>query len=70
MSGFIDNTKYKNMIKNRPPLSLIPNINPSAYSGYLGINAFGALAFASLLGIFAYKQYTSLHSASTFNTRK
>ncbi len=70
MSGFIDNTKYKNMIKNRPPLSLIPNIKPSVYSGYLGLNIFAGLTVASLLAIFAYKQYTSLHSASVFNTRK
>jgi len=70
MSGYIDNAKYKNMIKNRPLLSSIPNIRPSIFSGYIGLNLFAGLSLVSMLATFTYKQYISLHSARVYNTRK
>lgn len=70
MSGYIDNSKYKQMIANRPTLSLIPSIKPKVYGQYLGINWYSFIIFASFLGIAAYKQTNDLTSLRTYNTRK
>ena len=70
MSGYIDNSKYRQMIAKRPPLGLIPSARPKVLGQYLGANWYSFAVFASLLGIVAYKQITGIRSATMFDTRK
>ena len=70
MSGYIDNSKYKQMIANRPLLSILPSVKPKVYSQYLGLNWYALIVVSSILGIAAYKQSNDLTSMKTYNTRK
>lgn len=54
MSGYIDNSKFRRMITNRPALSLIPSARPKVFAQYLGMNWFISLSFIAVAGIFFF----------------
>lgn len=70
IAGFTDETKYLNMIKNRPAASLIPTANLRVISQRRGFNFFGVAVFGlTLLGI-SLNQYREVVSLRQIQSRK
>lgn len=70
MSGSIDNSRYLAMIKNRPPISVIPSANKRILTQRVGSNWLAMSLFGGILGIFAYRYLQETFSAELYNTRK
>ena len=65
-----DNTKYENMVKNRPPLSILPQPNKRIVAQYLARNLYFKVAFFLTGSIFLYKFYVNANSAPFVKSRK
>ena len=65
-----DNSKFQQMVKNRPPLSILPAPNKRLISQYMARTSFtvGVLAFAG--SIFVYKFWLNAHSSFFLKSRK
>lgn len=68
--GFTDETKYLNMIKNRPSLSVIPQPNRRIISQRWGTNIFANVIFASVLAGIAINLARDMFSYKLYPTRK
>lgn len=65
-----DNSKFEKMVRNRPPLSILPTINKRVVSQYLARNLFFQTAFFLTGAIFLYKFYVNANSAPFIKSRK
>jgi hypothetical protein len=65
-----DNTKFENMVRNRPPLSILPAINKRILSQSLARSIFAVSAFGIASTIFVYKLFINANSAPFLKTRK
>lgn len=70
MVNYIDNSRYVEMIKNRPVLSMIPAANNRILSQRLGANFMITGLIAGFLAVFAYRQTHEIFSPYIYNTRK
>ena len=57
-----DNSKFEQMVRNRPPASILPTVNKRLVSQYLGRTMFGVTAFGLTGAIFLYKFWLNAHS--------
>lgn len=68
--GLTDETRYLNMIKNRPSVSLIPAASKKILASTSGTNLFGATIFAAILFGSWWNQTRELWSYKLYPTRK
>ena len=64
-----DNSKFEKMVKNRPPLSILPTVNKRIVSQYLARNIYFQTAFALTGAIFIYKFFVNANSAPFVKSR-
>lgn len=68
--SFTDETRFINMIRNRPSLNLIAHANRRILAQKTGTHLFAlSIVGATLLGLLV-NQYQEGHSLSLYNTRK
>lgn len=65
-----DNSKFEQMVRNRPPLSILPTVNKRVISQYLARNLYMGGAFALTCSIFLYKFWINTNSSPVLKTRK
>ena len=65
-----DNSKFEQMIKNRPPSSLLPSVNKRLVSQYLARSTFAGVSFFILSGVFVYKFLLNANSGPFLKGRK
>jgi hypothetical protein len=65
-----DNTKFENMVKNRPPVSILPAINKRLISQRILRMGFTFSAVALLGSIYLYKFWLNANSSPFIKTRK
>jgi hypothetical protein len=65
-----DNSKFEKMVNNRPPLSILPQVNKRIVAQYLARNVYLKVAFFLTGSIFLYKFYVNANSAPFVKTRK
>lgn len=65
-----DHTKFENMMKNRPPVSILPDINKRLISQRIVRMGFTVSAVALLGSIFVYKFWLNANSGLFLKTRK
>lgn len=70
MSAPMDDSRYLAMIKNRPPITMLPKGKPRLLMQYTGFNAvvFGTALY--FVGHLFYRQIEELRCADMYNTRK
>jgi hypothetical protein len=68
--GYIDNSKYKEMIRKRPALNLLAKPNTRVLTNALGMNVFVTFVAVSIFGIVLYKQMLGLNATYIFDQRK
>lgn len=64
-----DNSKFEKMVRNRPPLSILPTVNKRIVSQFLARNIYFQTAFLLTGSIFLYKFYVNANSAPFVDTR-
>jgi hypothetical protein len=70
MTGFVDNSKYLTMIKNRPSLGAIPKINKRILTQSLAHNIFFGVALLSISTIFLLRFRNNAKSEPLTKVRK
>lgn len=65
-----DNSKFERMVKNRPPLSVLPQVNKRILSQYFARGIFTQGALVLFFSVFMYKFYLNLNSAPFLKTKK
>lgn len=65
-----DNSKFEQMVKNRPSASVLPSINKRLLAQYLGRSSFSVASFALIGGIFLYKFALNANSGPFLKSRK
>ena len=70
MQNFQDNSKFINMIKNRPELTAIPAANKRILAQKVGITGFIMFGLVSLSSLLAYKYFVDASSLHLVKTRK
>ena len=65
-----DNSKFEQMIKNRPSSSLLPAVNKRLVSQYLARSTFAGGCFLVLTGVFVYKFALNANSGPFLKSRR
>ena len=65
-----DNSKYEAMLKNRPPIGILPKVNRRLIAQYFGRNFFAATAISFGALFFMYKFYINANSGPFLKTKK
>lgn len=67
---FTDETRYLNMIRNRPSVSVVPRPNQRIIAQRTGTNLIAFLGLASILGGIIFNQTREMFSYNLYPTRK
>lgn len=65
-----DNTKFENMVKNRPPLSILPVANKRLLGQRIARTAYATTVFGLLGSVLLYKFWLNANSAPFLRSRK
>ena len=65
-----DNSKFEQMVKNRPSASILPSINKRLLSQFLGRSSFATASFVLFGGIFIYKFMLNANSGPFLKSRQ
>ena len=65
-----DNSKFEKLVRNRPPLSVLPPPNKRLVSQFLARSLFTTTSFILCGSIFLYKFYINANSEPILKTRK
>lgn len=65
-----DQTKYEQMVKNRPPASILPTINKRLIGQRLARTVYGSTAFFLFGSFLLYKFWLNAQSGPWLKTRK
>jgi hypothetical protein len=65
-----DNSQFEAMIKNRPPLGILPSINKRIMAQYHARNFYLNTAVALIGGLFLYKFWINANSTPFLKSRK
>ena len=65
-----DNSKFEQMVKNRPPQNILPPVNKRLIAQYFGRNIYFVSAFGLFGLIFLHKFYLNANSGPYIKSRK
>jgi hypothetical protein len=65
-----DNSKFEQMVRNRPAASILPPVNRRLIAQRLGRTVFASTSLTLLLSVLMYKFWLNAHSAPFLKTRR